>query len=417
VAAAGPLVIVGASLAGLRAAQAARSAGHEGEIVLLGEERHLPYTRPPLSKEVLHKAADLESTAFPNTDTLEVTWRLGERATGVDLEQRTLALAGGEPLAFGRLIIATGCRARPWTGPGAGLAGLHTLRHRDDAVALGDALERGPHRLAILGAGFIGCEVAASARKLGIEVTLIDIAPLPMPALGELLGARCAELHRSHGVDLRLGTGVAALRGDADGHVAAVELADGSRVDADVVLVALGAIPNTEWLDGSGLTLEPGVLCDDTLAALGAQDVFCAGDVATWPHPLAGGAHVRVEHWTNAAEQGTLVGRNAVVAPEERRAYTAVPSFWSDQYDVKIQVVGLPRQAQEVRVVEAAPEGDRFVAVGVRDGHVVAGLAFNGARRLPWYRRQIGEGATLDAVLDAVAEDPKSFGTPEAIAT
>lgn len=407
------LVIVGASLAGLRAAQAARAAGFDGELVIVGEERHRPYTRPPLSKELLGGTDDdLAACAFP-CDDLDVEWRLGSAAVGLDVAAREVELAGGARVPYLTLILATGCRARAWTGPGAELDGLHTLRHLDDAVALRADLE-GARRLVIVGAGFIGCEVAASARKLGLDVTLIDIAPLPMPALGATLGERCAELHRAHGVDLRLGTGIAALHGDADGRVTAVELADGARVEADAVVIALGAIPNSEWLAGSGLALEPGVVCDATLTVAGHDDILCAGDLAAWPHPLAGGARVRVEHWTNAAEQGTLAGRNALLAREERAPYTAVPSFWSDQYDVKIQAVGLPRQAERVTIAEASPEGDRFVAIGERDGTTVTALAFNGARRLPWYRRQVASGAAPDDVLAAVAADPKAFGAPPA---
>ena len=407
----GPLVIVGASLAGWRAAQGARAAGYEGELVIVGEEQHLPYTRPPLSKDLLAGVEDVDATRLPGE--LDVTWHLGSRAAGLDLDAREVRLANGEAVAFDRGSLATGCRARPWTGPGAELEGLHTLRHLDDALALRAALDGGP-RLAIVGAGFIGCEVAASARKRGIDVTLVDIAPLPMPALGELVGTRTAELHREHGVDLRLGTGIAALHGDDAGRVAAVELADGARVEADVVVVALGAIPNVDWLEGSGLRVESGgVVCDEQLAA--AEGVWCAGDIAAWPHPLVPGGAVRIEHWTNAAEQGTLAGRNAVAEPEERKPYTAVPSFWSDQYDVKIQAVGFPRRAERVRIAEQSPEGDRFVAIGEREGRVVTALGWNGARRLPWYRRQVGEGATASDLLAAVAQDPKAFGAPAAV--
>lgn len=408
----GRLLIVGASLAGLRAAQAARAAGHAGELVVVGAEPHRPYTRPPLSKELLAGAQDAAGCAFPSDD-LDVTWRLGATAAGLDLDARELQLSGGERIGFDALVIATGCRARPWTGPGAQLDGLHTIRHLDDALALRAALTESPQppRLAIVGAGFIGCEVAASARKLGLDhVTLIDIAPTPMPALGELLGERCAALHRAHGVELRLGIGIAALHGDA--RVREVELADGSRVAADVVVVALGAIPNTEWLAGSGLQLDPGVVCDEQLAAVGAEGVYAAGDVASWPHPLAGGERIRVEHWTNAAEQGTIAGRHAVAPPQERAPHAAVPSFWSDQYDVKIQAIGLPQRARRVQVAEATPEGDRFVAIGERDGRVIAALAFNGARRLPWYRRQIADGTAVEALLEQLAGDPKAFGPP-----
>jgi 3-phenylpropionate/trans-cinnamate dioxygenase ferredoxin reductase component len=406
------LVIVGASLAGLRAAQAARAAGHDSELVVIGEETHMPYTRPPLSKELLAGLQDVGAGAFP-AEEVDADWRLGVRATALDPSERAVRLDDGEALGYDRLILATGCRARQWTGPGAELDGLHTLRDVDDALALRDALEDSP-RLAVLGAGFIGCEVTASARKLGIDVTLVDIAPLPMPGLGPAVGERCAQMHREHGVDVRLGVGISAFHGSD--RVEEVELDDGSRVNADIAVVALGAIPNTEWLAGSGLQIEPGVMCDATLAAVGAEDVWCAGDIAKWPHPLSP-EPIRIEHWTNAAEQGKLAGRNAVSAPEERRPYESVPSFWSDQYDVKIQAIGLPRLAERVQVVEESPEGDRWLAVGEREGRIIAAMGFNAARRLPWYRRQIADGAATDDVLTAVAEDPKAFGAPAQVST
>ena len=221
-----------------------------------------------------------------------------------------------------------------------------------------------------------------------------------MPSLGPELGERCARLHRDHGVDLRLGTGVRALRGDA--RVEALDLSDDTEVAADVVLVALGAIPNTEWLRGSGLRLQPGVVCDATLAATGAGDVFCAGDIAAWPHPLADGETVRIEHWTVAAEQGTAAGRNLVLPPDERRPFTATPYFWSDQYDVKIQSVGFPARATRMRIAESAEDGRRFVAVGERDGAFVAAVGFNAARRMPLYRRELAGRPPVGDVLAKV---------------
>jgi NADPH-dependent 2,4-dienoyl-CoA reductase/sulfur reductase-like enzyme len=358
-----PIVIVGASLAGLRAAQAIRKAGHEGPVTVVGAEPHLPYTRPPLSKELLHSEA---SPAFP-CDDLEVEWRLGTAATGLDLGRRELAL-GDETLAYDRLLIATGTRARRWAGtenggeaaaaPGALRRRVFTLRDLDDALALKAALA-GARSLAVIGAGFIGCEVAASARKLGLDVTLVDIAPQPMMALGLELGARCAELHRAHGVTLRLGH-------------------DGSPIEADVTVIALGAIANTEWLHGSGLELQPGVVCDELLQA--AEHVWAAGDVAAWPHPLADGDHIRIEHWTNAAEQGAAAARNLL---GDRTPYAAVPYFWSDQYDVKIQAAGLPGRAERIELVE--PD----VALGYRGDRVVSAVTFNAPRKLMRLRRQL----------------------------
>lgn len=402
------LVIAGASLAGARAAQAAREGGWDGPIVVVGEEPHMPYSRPPLSKQLLTGCEQLGDHFLPAP--ADVTWLLGERAVGLDRTRRRLVLAAGEQLAYDRLVIATGCRPRRWTGPGAELAGLHAIRSAEDALALRRELASAS-RAAIVGAGFIGCEVAASARALGVEVVLFDVAPVPMLALGDRLGKRCAALHRAHGVELRLSSAIVALHGE-DGRFRAVELSGGERVEADLAVIALGALPCTDWLEGSGLALEPGVRCDATLTTEGDPDVLAAGDVAAWPHALTHYQPLRVEHWTNAAEQGVLAGRNAVLPAAEREPYSAVPSLWSDQYDVKIQAVGLPRLAEELRVVEESADGERLVAVGIRDGLLVAAVAFNGARRLPAYRRRVGAPLSFDALAAELAEDPKSLGRP-----
>jgi 3-phenylpropionate/trans-cinnamate dioxygenase ferredoxin reductase component len=402
-----PIVIVGASLAGLRAAQAIRNAGHHGRVVVVGAEEHRPYTRPPLSKELLAGEHEADRCALPGGD-VDVEWRLGTVATGLDLARREVVLAPHDgPLAYDKLLIATGSRPRQWPGEPIDLEGVHMLRDLDDALALRAALDERP-RLAVVGAGFIGCEVAATARKRGLDVTLIDIADHPMTALGAAVGARCAEMHRAHGVELRLGAGVDAFEGD--GRIEAVRLADGTRIEADVAVVALGAIPNTDWLAGSGLELQPGVVCDATLAALDAQDVFCAGDVAAWPHPMADGGLIRIEHWTNAAEQGAAAARNLLAAPAERKPYAAVPYFWSDQYDVKIQSVGLPARADRVTVLEATPEGDRLVLGGERDGRLVAAIGFNAARRLAFYRGRLAAMPPFEEVVAAVRADEKALG-------
>lgn len=357
------LVIVGASLAGLRAAQSARAAGFEGELVVIGDEPHMPYTRPPLSKELL--AGEAARCAFPCE--IDAEWRLGETAVGLDRDRKVVHtnIKRDSPsletleIPYDRLIVATGTRAR--TMPGA-----RTIRTLDDALALREALETA-RSIAIVGAGFIGCEVAATARKHGLEVTLYDVADQPLTPLGPELGAITADLHREHGVDLRLG-------------------APATDIDADLVVAGLGAIPNTEWL--TGLTLDPGVRCDATLTSVDDPDILAAGDLACWPHPLAGGDHIRVEHWTVASEHGQLAGRNALVDPGERAAHTTPPYFWSDQYDVKIQAVGLPARATRLEIVER--EGRRLVAVGAdEDGRLVAAVAFNSAKRLGQYRRQL----------------------------
>jgi 3-phenylpropionate/trans-cinnamate dioxygenase ferredoxin reductase subunit len=400
-----PMVIVGASLAGLRAAQAIRSGGYEGDLVVVGEEQRPPYTRPPLSKELLAGDHDVARCEFDHSR-LEATWRLGERAMQLDLGTREIELQSGERLPFSRVVLATGCRARTWSGVGAGLEGLFTLRTIDDALALKETLVPGA-RIAVVGAGFVGCEVAATATKLGCTVTMVDIAERTITPLGPMIGDRCRELHAGHGVELHLGVGVRGFVGD--GRLAAIELDDGARIEADVAVVALGAIPNTDWLDGSGLSFERGgVLCDSTLTAVGDHDVLCAGDVASWPHPLAGGTVVRVEHWTNAAEQGAAAGRNALVEPDQRASYEAVPYFWTDQYDVKLQAVGFPALATEYQLLEEEP--GRFVAVGSRDGNAVAAVAWNAPRRLTIYRRALDEQPPIDTIRTQMAADPKALG-------
>ena len=408
-----PIVIVGASLAGLRAAQAIRRSGHDGEVVVIGAERREPYTRPPLSKELLAGAQEPEDTVLARRDA-DVDWRLGISATGLDPHRHEVTLDGGEVLRYDRLVIATGARARPWPGVPMELEGLYTLRDLDDALALRSALAQRP-RLAVVGAGFLGCEVAATARTLGLEVTLIDVERQPMSALGSAIAAGCAALHRSRGVRLLLGSGVDGFEGA--GRLEAVRLADGTRVEADAALVALGAVPNTEWLMESGLELEPGVVCDATLAARDAEDVFCAGDAAAWPHPMADGATIRIEHWTNAAEQGAAAGRNVLAAPGERAPYASVPYFWSDQYDVKIQAIGLPGRAERFELLERSPEGDRWVAAGVRAGRMVAAVGWNAPRRLALYRGRVADMPPLEAVAGAVAADPKALGAPVRMAS
>ncbi|HET6870239.1 MAG TPA: FAD-dependent oxidoreductase [Solirubrobacteraceae bacterium] len=405
------LVVVGASLAGLRAAQAARKAGFDGKLVMVGEERHLPYTRPPLSKELLAGEHTADRVALP-CDELDIDWRLGAPAARLDRARRRVVLSDGDEVEYDRLILATGSRPRRWRGAGAELDGVHVLRNLEDAVALRAAFDQRP-RVVVVGAGFIGCEVAQTGRKEGLDVTLIDIAPTPMLPLGPELGEWCAELHRGHGVDVRLGTGVAGLIGD--GRVEAVELADGERVPADIVVVGLGAVPNTEWLAGSGLTVDPGLQCDATLTAIGAPDILGAGDIVTWPHPLADGDAIRIEHWTVAAEQGQLAGRNAVLMPEERKPYVAPPYFWSDQYDVKIQSLGLPGRADGTfELLESTPDGARRVYGGARDGRLVGIIAINAARRLGSYRMALEDPPGFEELRGKVAADPGALGAPVA---
>jgi NADPH-dependent 2,4-dienoyl-CoA reductase/sulfur reductase-like enzyme len=224
-----------------------------------------------------------------------------------------------------------------------------------------------------------------------------------MLPLGPELGARCAQRHADHGVEIRCGIGIKALTG-AD-RVHTVELTDGSTIPADAVLLALGAVPNVEWLSGSGLELDGGVVCDATLTTTRDPDILAAGDLASWPHPLADGERVRVEHWTVAAEHGQLAGRNALQDPADRTPHVAPPYFWSDQYDDKLQAVGFPGRADALEILERTPDGGRLVAVGARDGALVAVIGVNAAKRVAWYRRQLATRPALDDIKALVAED------------
>ena len=306
------VAVVGASLAGLRAVETLRRDGYDGRLVLVGAEAHLPYDRPPLSKEFLAGEVEPDDVALRRGpyDDLDLDLRLGRRAVALDLASRAVALDDGEPVVFDGLVLATG--STPRVVPGTpDLPGINVLRTLDDALAIRAKLDARP-RVVVVGAGFIGSEVAATCRLRGLEVTVLEALPAPLVrGLGPVLGMACGELHRDHGVDLRLGVGVAGFEGD--GRVERVRLDDGTAVDADLVVVGVGVAPATDWLATSGLTLDNGVVCDETLLA--APGVVAAGDVARWPNPLFGGESMRVEHWTNASEQGVA----ASAAPPVRR--------------------------------------------------------------------------------------------------
>ena len=391
------VTIVGASLAGLNAAEALRRDGFDGPVTLIGAESRLPYDRPPLSKQVLAGDWEPERAALTDSEELasdEIEARLGLRATALDLDARELTLHTGETVAFDGLVIATGARCR--TMPGTeGLGGVHVLRSLDDCLALRGDLEAVPQRVVVVGAGFIGAEVAATARGRGLEVTVVEALPTPLSrVLGDEMGRVCAEVHRDHGVDLRTGVGVDRIEGDR--RVERVALTDGSIIDADVVVVGIGVVPNTEWLDGSGLQVDDGVLCD--ASCLAAERVTAAGDVARWPNQLFGET-MRVEHWDNAAAQGAHAARRLL--NPETGPFTPVPWFWSDQYDRKIQLAGRVRPDDEVRVVNGSVEERRFAAVYGRAGRIVGVLGFNRPRHVMRYRALIARGASFDEALAA----------------
>jgi NADPH-dependent 2,4-dienoyl-CoA reductase/sulfur reductase-like enzyme len=386
----GTVVVVGTSLAGLRALQALRRSGFEGRLVAIGEEEEPPYDRPPLSKEVLAGKWDVERTRLlrPEDESLGVEWRLGRPASGLDLAARCVLLAGGERVPFDGLVIATGAFARtiPGTPP---LAGIHVLRTLADCVALRGELDRSP-RVAVIGAGFIGMEVAATCRGRGLAVTVIEALAAPLErGLGARLGAFVGEIHREQGVDLRLGAKVARFVGD--GRVEALELADGTRVPADVVVVGIGAAPATRWLEGSGLELADGVLCDAACRATRAPCVVAAGDVARWPNALFDET-MRIEHWTNATEQADHAVAS-LLAGDTALPFSPVPFVWSDQYDKKIQVAGRIEGADETRIVDGSLAERRFVMLFGKKGRLTGVLGINRPRLVMKHRAQIRGGA------------------------
>ena len=383
------VVVVGASLAGLRAAEELRRLGFSGEIAVVGAEPHLPYDRPPLSKELLSGEWDADQTSLrrQGVDDLEAEWHLGRRATALDVAARTVTLDDDEPISFTGCVVA--CGAAPRTLPGTpALDGIHTLRTLDDCLAIRADARRPTRAVVVVGAGFIGAEVAATCRRRHLAVTVLEALPVPMVrGLGPVLGEVLARLHRDHGVDLRTGAGVAGFEGTD--RVERIRLADDTTVDADLVVVGVGVAPATGWLEGSGLTIDNGVVCDETLAA--APGVVAAGDVCRWPNPLFDGEPMRLEHWTNAAEQGVAAAQRLLADDGRAQPFAPVPFVWSDQYDVKIQVVGHVRGDDEVEVVDGSLEERRFVAAVGRAGRLVGAVGFGrpaGAHAVPPHDRR-----------------------------
>ncbi len=400
------VVVVGASLAGVRAAQTFRAAGHDGSLVVVGDEVHRPYDRPPLSKDLLQAPEPPDVTLRAALD-LDVTWELGAAATGLDLADRQVRLADGRALPFDGLVVATG--ARPRTLPGPASPGVVALRTLDDALALRSMLDDGARRVLVVGAGFIGAEVAASCRGRGLDVVMVE--PLVQPlarVLGETIGSVIAAVHLDHGVDLRLGVGVTAARPTSEEGGAGpvrVELTDGTTEVVDVVVVGVGVVPNTEWLEGSGLTLDDGVICDAT--TLAAPGVVAAGDVARWPNPLFDEV-MRVEHWEHALDMGAHAARRLLAGDAGGEPYAPVPWFWSDQYDRKLQVAGRPRPTDDVAVVAGALTDRRFCALFGRGGKVSGVVAMNMPAKVVRYRRAIADGL---AWTEALAGTDASTGT------
>jgi NADPH-dependent 2,4-dienoyl-CoA reductase/sulfur reductase-like enzyme len=394
------VVVAGASLAGVRAAETLRQDGFDGRLVLVGAEQHLPYDRPPLSKQLLAGKVEAEQVFLCSPDRFDelgLDLHLGHRATALDLASQEVVVDDAERIAFDGLVIATGASPRRLPGMPP-LDGIHVLRTLDDSLAIRADLERiaaTGGRVVVVGAGFIGSEVAATSHTVGAQVTVLEALAMPLSkALGENMGAACAALHYDNGVDLRTGAGVSGFHGRH--RVEGVLLHDGTTVEAELVVVGVGVSPNTDWLESSGLKLHDGVVCDATGHA--APGVVAAGDVARWHNHLFD-TEMRVEHWTNAAEGGIAAARALLAGPEAAQPYAPVPYFWSDQYRTKIQFVGHVHHSDEVRVVDGSVEDRKFLALYEHAGRLVGALAFSRPKLLLQCRRLIAERLTIDEAI------------------
>jgi NADPH-dependent 2,4-dienoyl-CoA reductase/sulfur reductase-like enzyme len=384
------IVIVGGGLAAARTAEQLRRSEYTGPITIISDEVHVPYDRPPLSKEVLRKEVD-DVALKPREwyDEQNITLRLGSAAAGLDTAAQTVTLSDGAVIGYDELVIATGLVPRRIPAF-PDLEGIRVLRSFDESMALREHATAA-QRAVIVGAGFIGCEVAASLRSLGVDVVLVEPQPTPLAAvLGEQIGELVARLHRDEGVDVRLGVGVAEVRGD--GHVDTVVLADGTELRADVVVVGIGSKPATEWLAGTGIEVDNGVICDEA-GRTSVPNVWALGDVASWRDAM--GHQARVEHWSNVADQARVVV--PAMLGQDVPDIVVVPYFWSDQYDVKIQCLGEPEATDTVHLVE--DDGRKFLAYYERDGVLVGVVGGGMPGKVMKARGKIAAGAPIADVL------------------
>lgn len=392
-------VVVGSSIGGVRTAKGLRSAGYTGDVVLVGEETRLPYDKPPLSKALLAGTRTCDDVALLTEKAARsagIELRLGRRAERLLVAEQEIVLHGGERLPYDDVVIATGSSARP--SPWGERSGVHVLRTLADSEALRADLLLGGN-LVVVGGGFIGAEVAATARTMGLEVTIVDPVPVPMSrVLGTGIGELFTGLHRDHGVTTRFGIGVEGIDG-ARGMLR-VALTDGTMLDAAVVVVGIGATPNDGWLASSGLLIEDGVVCDEHCRALDASTVYAVGDVARWWHP-GRGARIRIEHWTNAVEQARIVAHN-ITHPDDLWSHAPVEYVWSDQHDWKIQVAG--RASTGTPEVVGDPAADsRFAVLYSEDGETLSGVVtVNWPRALVAGRKALAKGGALADVRSAL---------------
>lgn len=383
-------MIVGGGLAATRTAEQLRRSEYAGPVTIVSDEDHLPYDRPPLSKEVLRAENDdvtLKPAEFYEEN--NITLRLGSGAQSVDTAAKTVKLADGSDLPYDELVIATGLVPKR-IGSFPDLQGIRVLRTYDESMALREEAAKAS-RAVVIGAGFIGCEVAASLRKLGVDVVLVEPQPTPLASvLGEKIGALVTRLHEAEGVDVRCGVGVSEVRGTQN--VETVVLADGTELEADLVIVGIGSRPSVDWLEGSGIQVDNGVVCDEVGRA-SAPHVWAIGDVASWRDHVGG--QVRVEHWSNVADQARAMV--PALLGQEASPVVSVPYFWSDQYDVKIQCLGEPESDDVVHVVE--DDGRKFLAYYERGGVLVGVVGGGMPGKVMKTRGKIAAGAPISEVL------------------
>ncbi len=399
------VVIVGSSLAGLRAAETLRLEKYEGRIIIVGAENREPYDRPPLSKKVLAGEWEAERISLRKPEDLaklNVDWKLGSAAAALDTKNRIITLVSGETISFDGLIIATGSGVRKLPNQ-PDWKGVHVVRTLDDSLNLRADLNPGA-RLVVIGAGFIGLEVAATAKARGCEVTVLEGALAPMMrGLGAEMGQAAALVHADNGVQLRCDVKVVGLVEGSPGAVGGVALDGGEIVPADVVVVGIGVVPATQWLENTELELRDGVVCDTTLNA-GVPGIYAAGDICRWLNNLYD-QEMRVEHWTTASEQGAAAASNllAVSRGEQPKPYAAVPFFWSDQFTARIQFLGRANGDEIAHVVVGSPEERSFVALYEKDGYLKAALGVSRPKQLMPFRKLLAERATWEQALELVA--------------
>lgn len=434
----GRIAIVGASLAGLRAAEALREKGFGGSLTIIGDEPHEPYDRPPLSKQVLKGWVPADHTKLPRLRRVDADWKLGVAAVGLDRFNHVVKLANGSDVEYDRLLIATGTRARPWPNPEEGaLQGVFTIRTVEDAAGLAAALRARPKRVLIVGSGFVGSEIASVCRDLDLPVTVAERGKGPlMGALGGVISEIAAGMMRDAGVDLRTGVAVQGLSGDSTGHVRQAHLSDGTVLDVDVVVASLGSIRNVEWLDGAGLAAGPwGLACDAGCRAFDINGVvtdhiFVAGDVARAPHVLYDYEFMSQEHWDNAVFGAEVAANNMIHLEVGRRPHLPLPSFWSGQFGVNIKSVGVCSFGDEIVFTQGSPSERRFAAAYGKRGRIVGAVTFNHGKWLPHYASLIEKSAPfpppppgydrpVDAeVMPARFPDPREpAGNPDVVLT